>query len=530
MSTATSKAAQGLLAPGATAAGAKAGTGHTASGAGAGEDGAPCASGSPLLWLAALISALGGFLFGYDWVVIGGAKPFYEAYFGIQQPATEAWAMSCALVGCLLGAVGSGPLSEALGRRPTLLISAALFAVSALGTGLAESFREFVAWRITGGVAIGMASVLSPVYIAEIAPAQIRGRLVCLNELTIVLGIVAAQTLNWLIAQPVSPGDTLLDLRDSWNGQTGWRHMFEVALVPATVFLLGLLFIPESPRWLARSGRWERARGVLAGLGGTTYAEEVISEMRQTLADERPNTAERTGTPKQSLVAERTREAERTSTAADRRGTAGLTRGARVRSVLLVGITLAVLQQWCGINVIFNYAQEVFAAAGYTLSSMLFNIVITGVTMCVFTFVAIATVERLGRRALMLLGCGSLAVIYVAIGYLYCTHQHGLPLLVLIVAAIASYAMTLAPITWVILSEIFPNAVRGACMAICTAALWAACFVLTYTFPLLNSGVGTAGTFWFYAVICGAGFVFVLLCLPETKQKSLEAIQQLWQS
>lgn len=468
--------------------------------AGAAADGTLSVPGSSLLWLAALTSALGGFLFGYDWVVIGGAKPFYEAYFGIQQPATEAWAMSCALVGCLLGAVGSGPLSEALGRRPTLLISAALFAVSALGTGLAESFREFVGWRIAGGVAIGMASVLSPIYIAEIAPARIRGRLVCLNELTIVLGIVAAQTLNWLIAQPVPSGATLLALRNSWNGQTGWRHMFEVALVPAAVFLVGLLFIPESPRWLARSGRWERAREVLAGLGGAAYAEEVISDMQHTFAVAAP------------------------------RNHTGTFAGARVRSVLSIGITLAVLQQWCGINVIFNYAQEVFAAAGYTLSSMLFNIVITGVTMCVFTFVAIATVERLGRRVLMLLGCSSLALIYVAIGYLYRTHQHGLPLLVLIVAAIASYAMTLAPITWVILSEIFPNAVRGACMAICTAALWAACFMLTYTFPMLNSSIGTAGTFWFYAVICGAGFIFVLLCLPETKQKSLEAIQELWRS
>jgi MFS family permease len=206
------------------------------------------------------------------------------------------------------------------------------------------------------------------------------------------------------------------------------------------------------------------------------------------------------------------------------------TRPTRIAPILIVGITLAVLQQWCGINVIFNYAQEVFAAAGYALSGILFNIVITGITMCVFTFVAIATVERLGRRALMLFGCAALAIIYVCMGYLYHVHRGGLPLLLLIVAAIASYAMTLAPITWVILSEIFPNAVRGTLMAICTASLWAACFVLTYTFPLLNASIGTAGTFWFYAGICAAGVLFVLKYLPETKQKSLEAIQRLWQS
>jgi len=275
--------------------------------------------------------------------------------------------------------------------------------------------------------------------------------------------------------------------------------MFEVALVPAAIFLIGQLFIPESPRWLARKGYWDRARSVLAGFGGSTYAEDVISQMRVSFS----------GATQGSGI--------------------GVHRQARLRPILVVGITLAVLQQWCGINVIFNYAQEVFSAAGYALSSILFNIVITGVTMCVFTFVAIGTVERLGRRALMLFGCGSLALLYVVVGYLYHTHQGGLPLLVLLVAAIACYAMTLAPITWVILSEIFPNAVRGTCMALCTAALWAACFILTYTFPLLNSAIGTAGTFWFYAAICAAGFLFVLNYLPETKQRSLETIQQLWQ-
>jgi SP family sugar porter-like MFS transporter len=461
-------------------------------------DGVRPTSGSRALWFAAMTSALGGFLFGYDWVVIGGAKPFYEAHFSIVQPSSQAWAMSCALVGCLAGAVGSGPMSDWIGRRRALLISAATFALSALGTGMADSFLEFVLGRIVGGVAIGMASVLSPVYIAEISPAQIRGKLVCLNELTIVLGILTAQIVNWLIAQPILTGATLLDLQASWNGQTGWRRMFEVAVVPAAVFLIGVFFIPESPRWLARNGYWDRARDVLAGLGSSADADDVISQMRLGLG----------AAAKESGMRAFRRE--------------------RVSPALVVGITLAVLQQWCGINVIFNYAQEVFSAAGYTLSSILFNIVITGITMCVFTFVAIATVERLGRRSLMLFGCASLAAIYVMVGYLYHTHQGGLSLLVLLVAAIGCYAMTLAPITWVILSEIFPNAVRGTCMAICTAALWAACFVLTYTFPLLNSAIGTGGTFWFYAAICAAGFLFVLTYLPETKQKSLESIQQLW--
>jgi sugar porter (SP) family MFS transporter len=453
------------------------------------------AFGSWQLWAAALTSALGGFLFGYDWVVIGGAKPFYEAHFGVTLPQMQAWVMSCALVGCLLGAIASGPLSERLGRQRTLLIAALAFTASAIGTGSAATLNDFIAWRIAGGIAIGMASVLSPIYIAEVAPAQIRGKLVCLNELTIVLGILAAQIVNWLIADPLSPHATLADLQGTWNELNGWRRMFEAAAIPATVFLVGLFFIPETPRWLAAKGQWDRARAVLTNLGGSEYASEVISQMRSA-SDPLPSQ------PRKKP---------------------------RVGPVLTIGVTLAVLQQWCGINVIFNYAQEVFSAAGYALSAILFNIVITGVTMCVFTFVAIATVERLGRRALMLFGCGSLALIYVLIGWCYHSHQGGVLLLGLIVAAIAAYAMTLAPITWVILSEIFPTSVRGTLMAVCTASLWAACFVLTYSFPMLNASIGTAGTFWFYAGICLAGFFFVRRYLPETKQQSLEAIQRLWQ-
>jgi sugar porter (SP) family MFS transporter len=451
------------------------------------------------LWFVALVSALGGFLFGYDWVVIGGAKPFYEAYFGVTQPSREGWAMSCALVGCLAGALSSGVLSDLIGRRRALLISALVFAISAIATGSAASFNAFVLGRIASGVAIGMASALSPVYIAEIAPAGSRGMLVCLNELTIVIGLLSAQTVNWLIARPVMPSASLLEIHNSWNGQVAWRRMFEAALVPAVVFFIGVYFIPESPRWLARQGRWEDAKRVLVRFGGDGYASRVLNEMRESF---------HLGTNPSIFVA---------------------FRNPRLLPVLGLGVTLAVLQQWCGINVIFNYAQEVFSSAGYTLSSIFFNIVITGVVMCVFTFIAIATVERLGRRRLMLMGCGGLAILYLILGALYYTNQHGWPLLLLVVAALACYAMTLAPITWVILSEIFPNEVRGACMAICTTALWAACFLLTYTFPLLNSFLGIARTFWAYGVVCAFGFFFVLRHLPETRLRTLEEIQQFWQ-
>ncbi|MGA8111245.1 MAG: sugar porter family MFS transporter, partial [Acidobacteriaceae bacterium] len=366
-----------------------------------------------------MTAALCGLLFGYDWVVIGGAKPFYEACFHLVRPAQQAWAMSCALLGCLVGAGLSGVLSEGLGRKRSLLIAAAVFLASSLGTGLAPGFLQFVLWRIGGGTAIGLASGLSPVYIAEIAPAAIRGKLVCLNELTIVIGILLAQSVNWAIARPIPPRATVAMIEHSWNGQIGWRWMFAATAIPSFVFLSGMLFVPESPRWLARRGAWYRAGKVLDRIGGPQYAQSVIDEIRESLDEHRGISELRQ------------------------------LRDPRMLRILLIGIALAILQQWCGINVIFNYAQEVFAAAGYSLSTMLFNILITGVTMLVFTFLAIATVERWGRRPLMLAGCAALAALYIVLGALYSVHAHGWPLMVLGVAAIACYAMTLAPVTWV---------------------------------------------------------------------------------
>jgi SP family sugar porter-like MFS transporter len=450
------------------------------------------------LWLAAAVSALGGLLFGYDWVVIGGAKPFYEAWFRLVEPSAQAWAVSCALIGCLAGAVGSGWVSERLGRRRGLLIAAAIFALSSMGVGFAGGLGAFVAWRIVGGVAIGLASGLSPVYIAEIAPAAIRGRMVCLNQIAIVLGILGAQIVNWLIADPVPVGSTLAQIAASWNGTVGWRWMFWAAALPSVAFLAGCFLIPESPRWLAGRGDWAGARAALVRLGGERYAGDALPAIRATLD------------------------------ASSGRGLAEVLREPRFVRVLGLGIVLAVLQQWCGINVIFNYAQEIFASAGYAVSDTLFNIVITGAVNCVFTLVALDTVERWGRRKLMLFGCAGLSVIYVLLGACYVAGWQGWPLLLLVIAAIACYAMTLAPVTWVALSEIFPNEVRGACMAVATTALWAACFLLTYTFPLINRAVGTGATFWLYAAICSLGFIFVFRRLPETRGKSLEQIEAGW--
>lgn len=450
---------------------------------------------SAYVWLVASVGALGGLLFGYDWVVIGGAKPFYERYFHLNSPAIVGWAMSCALVGCLIGALSSGTLSNHFGRKRLLILAALVFLTSSLGTGLASTFPAFVVWRMTGGYAIGLASGISPMYIAEISPAHLRGRLVSLNQLAIVSGILLAQIVNWLIARPVPPGFTAHDILVSWNGQWGWRWMFGVTAIPSACFLIASFLVPESPRWLATKGRTRQAFDVLARLGGSAYAKQVLDDFSAA-------SPEQTGGFKFSDLF------------ADGMG-----------KILFLGVALAVLQQWCGINVIFNYAQEIFAAAGYQVSHLLFNIVFTGAVNLTFTVVALFTIDRLGRRILLLTGISGLVIIYSVLGTLYHLHVHGKPMLALVLGAIACYSVSLAPVTWVIIAEIFPTRIRSSAMSIAVTALWSACFILTYTFPLLNAALKASGTFWTYALICLAGLVYLSVSLPETKGQSLEEIE-----
>jgi len=443
-----------------------------------------------------LVSAMGGLLFGYDWVVIGGAKPFYERFFDItNSPYLQGWAMSSALIGCLVGAMASGYLADRFGRKRPLIAAATLFTIAAIGTGAANQFTLFIIFRLIGGLGIGLASAISPMYIAEISPAKMRGRLVSVNQLTIVIGILAAQIINYLIAEKVPESFTDSMILQSWNGQTGWRWMFWAGTIPALMFFAFSFFIPESPRFLAKSGKWKSAAAILERIGGAQYAIQEQKEIAETLNG--------------------------TSSKIDWKALSSK----KVRPVLILGVVLAVFQQWCGINVIFNYAEEVFTSAGYSVGDMLFNIVITGTVNLVFTFLAMRMVDSWGRRKLMLLGSIGLAVIYFMLGSSYYFELKGLAILVLVMVAIATYAMTLAPITWVVLSEIFPNSIRGTAMAISTTALWIACFVLTYTFPILNKLLNASGTFWLYGFICFFGFLFILKKLPETKGNSLEEIE-----
>ena len=422
------------------------------------------------IYFICLVSAMGGLLFGYDWVVIGGAKPFYELYFGIgDSPLMQGVAMKTALVGCLAGAMVAGAAADRYGRKPLLTVAAVLFTVSAFATGMFNDFTLFNVARFVGGIGIGVASALSPVYIAEVSPKEIRGRMVSMNQMAIVIGILAAQIVNMLLAK-----DTGVAESQSWNREWGWRWMFWAETLPAALFLVMSFMIPESPVFVqlkkARGSNMMKERSEQAGL----------KELLQ---------------PKYSRM-------------------------------LLLGLIVAVFQQWCGTNVIFNYAQEIFTGAGFDVDGMFINIVITGIANVTFTLVALYVIERWGRRTLILIGAGGLGLIYLTLGTCYYMQVTGVMMVALVVAAISVYAMTLGPVTWTLLAEIFPNRIRGVAMGVCTFALWVGCCTLTFSFPSMNASLGSSGTFWAYSLICVSAFVYLWRNCPETKGKSLEELEK----
>ena len=422
------------------------------------------------IYFICLVSAMGGLLFGYDWVVIGGAKPFYELYFGIgDSPLMQGVAMTTALVGCLAGAMVAGAAADRYGRKPLLTVAAVLFTVSAIATGMFNDFTLFNVARFVGGIGIGVASALSPVYIAEVSPKEIRGRMVSMNQMAIVIGILAAQIVNMLLAK-----DTGVAESQAWNREWGWRWMFWAETLPAALFLVMSFMIPESPVFVqlkkARGSARMKERSEQAGL----------KELLQ---------------PKYSRM-------------------------------LLLGLIVAVFQQWCGTNVIFNYAQEIFTSAGFDVDGMFINIVITGIANVIFTLVALYVIERWGRRTLILIGAGGLGLIYLTLGTCYYMQVTGVMMVALVVAAISVYAMTLGPVTWTLLAEIFPNRIRGVAMGVCTFALWVGCCTLTFSFPSMNASLGSSGTFWAYSLICVCAFVYLWRNCPETKGKSLEELEK----
>ena len=450
----------------------------------------------PYLLGITLVSALGGLLFGYDLLVISGAKEFYQLYYGVDDPLMQGWAVSSCIVGCILGAFLVGKPAEQLGRAKLLTWSGLLFLISAIGSGFAPNFTQFIVFRLLGGIGMGMASTLSPLYIAEVAPAALRGRFVSLNQLTIVLGILLAQLVNYLILQShaIPPGASDTELLASWNGQVGWRLMFAAEGIPALLFVVTTVFIPKSPRWLVKKGRIHEAFRVLNKVGGHRYAKQAVKDIKKALGHE-----------------------------PDRHHWPDLLKPGH-KKVLIMACIIAIFQQWCGINVIFNYASDIFKDAGYEVSGVLFNLVIIGLTNLAFTLVGMRLIDSVGRRPLLKNGAFALAGCHALMGYCYFTEPTGIYVFFIALLAVAAFAATLGPVAWVMISELFPGRIRAMGMSIAVLCLWVANFILSFTFPVLKESMGPSHTFWFYGLICLAGALFAG-SVPETKGQTLEEIQ-----
>ena len=442
------------------------------------------------------VAALGGLLFGYDTAVISGAIGYMSRHFGMT-PALEGWTSSSVLLGCAVGAGSAGFVSDRIGRKRALVVSAICFFASSLGTALAPTLGAFVAFRILGGLGIGSASIISPMYIAEITPAPIRGKMVTLNQFAIVTGMLLVYFVNYFIAGQGT---------EEWNQTDGWRWMFGSGAIPSFFLLVSLLFIPETPRWIALHARdgVERARRIMVRIGGEAYAREELRGIEMS--------ADSSSSPLAELLVK------------------------PFRAVFILGIALAILQQVTGINVFLYYGPEIFRSIvqGTQTDAALLQTVVIGACNMIFTVVAFATVDRVGRRPLMLVGTAGMCLALVSMGVAaYMGRTEGW-LLAFILIYIASFALAVGPVTWVILSEIFPTRMRGTAMAIATVCLWIANYGVSQTFPMLDKSTllvdlfHHAFPFWVYAAFCVVLFILVLARIPETRGKSLEEIERLW--
>jgi MFS transporter, SP family, xylose:H+ symportor len=439
--------------------------------------------------LVTCVAAMGGLLFGYDTAVISGAIGFIQSHFQLN-PAQTGWTASCALAGCMIGSAMAGTISNRFGRKRLLLVSAVLFFVSAVGTALAPDLFSLVAFRLLGGAGIGAASMASPLYIAEMAPAQWRGRLVAVNQLAIVSGMLLIYFVNYRIAQMGS---------STWNETTGWRWMFASGAIPAVVLLGLLTLVPETPRYLEARGRHADAIKVWRRLG-TYPSAQTIEQL------------EHEGALETGLALFRP----------------------ETRRLMTIGIILAVLQQITGINVFLYYAPEILKHFGTGIDTALLETVAVGAMNLVFTLVAMGTVDRVGRRWLLIFGSLGMGLCLVATGVAGLSGDPGGWLLVVILGYIACFAVSVGPVTWIVLSEIFPIGIRAGALAVATLCLWAANFLVSQTFPMisestwLSAHVRHAFPFFLYAVFCFLEAVFVWMYIPETRNRSLEEIARSW--
>jgi sugar porter (SP) family MFS transporter len=428
------------------------------------------------------VTALSGFLFGFDTAIINGAIVFLRRHFRWTEIETE-FAAGSLLAGCALGAGIAGVLSDRFGRKIVLLLAAVIFAFSSVATALPNGLGEFVAARVVAGVAIGIASMLAPLYIAEVSPAAIRGRLVSMNQLAIVLGILISYLTGWAMAG---------------LGEDSWRWMFAVAAVPSLLFFWALFFVPESPRWLVKEGRRDEAAQILARLG---EPPSQLHEIERTIALE-------TGSLRQLLEK-------------------GL------RRPLVIGVTLAILQQVTGINTVLYYGSIIFTehAGAASTSAALWANVLVGAMNLVFTVVALFTIDRLGRKVLLISAAAGMGLSLTALGFVFKAGSvTPSSVLALILCYVACFSFGMGPGVWVVISELFPTRIRGRAMSVATVALWLACLLITVTFLSLVKAFTAAGAFWIYAFMCACTVWFVWRFTPETKGKNLEEIEQQWKS
>jgi len=437
------------------------------------------------------VAALGGLLFGYDTAVINGAIGFLQKYFELSATMTG-WVTSSALAGCAVGVLFTGAICDRYGRKSALVAAGALFLISAIGTALPRTVEQLVLFRILAGTGVGIASMAAPLYIAEVAPARMRGRLVSINQLAIISGMLLIFFVNYLIA---SRGDA------SWQIASSWRWMFASGILPALLFLILLTSTPESPRWLVHRGRVEQATTILRTIGGEEFARGELAEIRAATDSERAGARPA---------------------------------GRRLTGIVALGILLAVLQQVTGINVFLYFGTEIFRKLGSAVDTALLETIAVGTVNLLFTIVAIATVDRVGRKPLMIAGAGGMGLCLAGMG---ASAQAGVAawwMLVLVLGYIACFAVSVGPVTWVLLTEIFPAAVRGRALAFATLALWSANFVVSQTFPMLDANPWLlarfhhAFPFYLYSAMCLVLVATVWGFVPETKGRSLEEIEAGW--
>ncbi len=457
-----------------------------------------------------LVATLGGLLFGYDTAVISGTVGSLKSFFIIPQGLGEfeanslhGFVVSSALIGCIIGGFSGGLLSLHLGRRSTLMFAAVLFTFSAIGSAMPElgfatvgtgshiHLTQFVIYRIIGGIGVGLASMLSPLYIAEIAPASKRGSLVSWNQFAIIFGMLIVYFVNYTIALQ---GD------GTWLNETGWRWMFASETIPAVMFFILLFFVPESPRWLVIKNREGEALKVLTKVNGEGAAKGILEDIKSSLASKRSGTLFSFG-----FV------------------------------VIIVGILLSVFQQFVGINVVLYYAPEIFKNMGSGTNNALMQTIIVGIINLTFTVIAIYTVDKFGRKPLQIIGALGMGVSMFSLGMAFYLESVGMGALIFMLSYVAFFAMSWGPVTWVLLSEIFPNKIRGRAMAIAVAAQWIANYIVSWTFPMLNNNSMLTETFhhgfayWIYGLMGVLAALFVWRMVPETKGKTLEEMEEFWE-